>query len=161
MLSPCYHPGPGQPRVHSAPWVAECAHEMLMSIYLRTLMPGVLKSPVGLAPTRLKGPPSVHVNAFLDNLIAEHWGLVCQCKLSVRVGGSWLPGCWPGGRPGSGLWSRSPAPSMGLRLGMNRERLTTSTSALSVTCLSPPPRAACPSFGYKHQPALSTNPLFH
>ena len=114
MLSPCYRPGPGRPRVHSAPWVAECAHEMLMSIYLRTLMPGVLKSPVGLAPTRLKGPPSVHVNAFLDNLIAEHWGLVCQCKLSVRVGGSrcqpLLLAAWLLARGEAGLGSLVPVP---------------------------------------------------
>ena len=81
--------------------------------------------------------------------------IICACR---GILAAWL---LARGEAGLGSLVPVPAPSMGLRLGMNRERLTTSTSALSVTCLSPPPRAACPSFGYKHQPALSTNPLFN
>ena len=79
----------------------------------------------------------------------------------LRVSGILAAWLLARGEAGLGSLVPVPAPSMGLRLGMDRERSTTSTSALSVTCLSPPPRAACPSFGYKHQPALSTNPLFH
>ena len=81
--------------------------------------------------------------------------IICACRGILAA--------WLLARGEAGLGSLVPVPalSMGLRLGMNRERLTTSTSALSVTCLSPPPIAACPSFGYQHQPALSTNPLFN